>query len=167
MKKIILLTLIVCVLIAGFIVIFGDKDMQETLKAVRISDQKKLPPVKKDVGNINLIVKGFKSTQGVAHIFLYDVSGSDDVNSTPSVYLNGESTLSGEGINYEFSNVPFGEYAIKVYHDENSNGQFDSGPEGEALGFSQDISVASGLENIAKAKFSFHTSKVIVNVQLN
>ncbi len=167
MKKIILLILIVCVLIAGFIVIFGDKDMQETLKAVRISDQKKLPPVKKNVGNINLMVKGFKSTQGVAHVFLYDVSDRDDVYSTPIVYIDGESTLSGEGIDYEFSDVPFGEYAIKVYHDENNNGRFDTGPQGEALGFSENIPAASGLENIAKAKFSFYAPQMLVNVQLN
>jgi len=164
MKRIILLLLLVIVLVTGFIVIFGDKDdMQEMSKAV----QGDLPTEKKDVGNIRLMVKGFKNTLGVAHVFLYDVSDRDDVYSTPSVYIDGESTLSGEQIDYEFSDVPFGEYAIKVYHDENNNGRFDTGPQGEALGFSENIPAASGLKNIAKAKFSFHTSKIIVNVQLN
>jgi len=130
MKKIILLLLLVIVLVAGFIAIFGDKDdMQEVPKAV----QGALPTEKKGVGSIHLMVKGFKNNRGVAHVFLYDVSGRDDVYSTPSVYIDGESTLSGEGIDYKFSDVPFGEYAIKVYHDENNNGRFDSGPQREAL----------------------------------
>lgn len=137
--------------------------MQEVPKAV----QGALPTGKKGVGNIQLMVKGFKNTRGVAHVFLYDVSGRGDVYSAPSVYIDGESTLSGEGIDYKFSDVPFGEYAIKVYHDENNNGRFDSGPQGEALGFSENIPANSGLENIVKAKFSFHTPQMLVNVQLN
>lgn len=122
-------------------------------------------------GNIDLVIEGFKSNDGVAKIFLYDLGKQPQVEGKDTgSFINGESTLYGEKIYYQFSEVPFGEYAVKVYHDENRNEKLDADPEGvpkESLGFSENVQSSIGRANIESAKFSFHTTQMLVKIQMN
>jgi uncharacterized protein (DUF2141 family) len=58
-----------------------------------------------------------------------------------------------------FENLPPGEYALTVFHDENNNGKMDSnflGIPKEGTGFSNDASALFGPPSWAKAKFTWN-----------
>jgi uncharacterized protein (DUF2141 family) len=58
-----------------------------------------------------------------------------------------------------FENLPSGEYALTVFHDENNNGKMDSnflGIPKEGTGFSNDAAALFGPPSWAKAKFAWN-----------
>lgn len=67
--------------------------------------------------------------------------------------VNGEATI-------EFKNLPYGDYAAVLFHDENSNNVIDHrfGFPNEPIGFSNDwrLSFFSGMPTFEKLKFRFY-----------
>ncbi len=63
-----------------------------------------------------------------------------------------------------FADIPFGEYAAILYHDENSNSTLDHnflGLPKEPMGFSNgwNLTIFSGMPNFSKLKFEFSKQK--------
>ncbi len=99
---------------------------------------------------------GFRSDQGQAIADLF-VQG-EDILGKPHVRVKGE--IKGGTATLTFRNMTYGDYAVRVFHDENGNGTLDhnflSIPS-EPLGFSNGFSlgVFSGLPTFEKLRFSF------------
>ncbi|MGD8782547.1 MAG: DUF2141 domain-containing protein [Ignavibacteria bacterium] len=113
-------------------------------------------------GKLTIIFHGFDSNSGLLKIALHNTKTGYDKNSpfkTGAVEINDLKT------SFAFENVPFGEYAVKCYHDENSNNELDTnilGIPSEAYGFSNNARGSFGPADYDDAKFNFdHSGKEI------
>jgi uncharacterized protein (DUF2141 family) len=107
-------------------------------------------------GDLIIHATGFAddSGQAVANLF----SKGENVLEKPKTHvavkiLNGTATMT-------FAQVPYGSYAVTVYHDKNSNGEIDHNfmhMPAEPLGFSNGfkLSLFSGLPSYDKLHFEF------------
>jgi uncharacterized protein (DUF2141 family) len=65
--------------------------------------------------------------------------------------------------------LPFGEYAIKIYHDENGNDELDTnflGIPKEGVGFSNNPSARFGEPGFDEAKFVFDSPSMTVDIEI-
>jgi len=65
--------------------------------------------------------------------------------------------------------LPFGCYAVTVFHDENANGEFDMGRFGipkEGFGFSQNPPVWKGAPRFRQAQFDFSPENTVAEITL-
>ena len=108
----------------------------------------------------------FESTKGaaIAHLF----REHDDIPETP--FLQATSTIVNGSATIVFLNIPYGEYAVILFHDENSNSTLDHkfGFPNEPMGFSNEwkLSLFSGMPTFNKLKFSFTEKGRIQAVKL-
>lgn len=77
-------------------------------------------------GDLKMTVTGLKSSQGQVK---FDLDASPETfkpkeNAKPS-FMKGKAVVSDQKAFYVFKDVPCGEYAIKLYHDENMNEDLD------------------------------------------
>ena len=70
-----------------------------------------------------------------------------------------------------FKNIPFGDYAAIIFHDENSNDRIDHrfGFPNEPIGFSNHwkLSLFSGMPTFEKLKFSFGVENTALKIMLD
>jgi len=69
-------------------------------------------------------------------------------------------------MSHRFENIPYGEYAIKVFHDANTNGELDTnfiGIPKESYGFSNNVRVF-GMPSYEEAKFLFGEAQVEITI---
>ena len=103
-------------------------------------------------------VTGFENSNGTARIALVNSKENYSAD-TPFKGINGE-IINGEV--KKTITLPFGEYAIKVYHDENGNKELDTrifGIPKERYGFSNNARGTMGPPEYEKAVFSLNSSK--------
>jgi uncharacterized protein (DUF2141 family) len=65
-------------------------------------------------------------------------------------------------------NLPFGDYAIKFYHDENGDNACNTnflGIPSEGYGFSNNAKAFFGLPSFDKAKFTFDSTGMVVMIR--
>ncbi|MBI3586206.1 MAG: DUF2141 domain-containing protein [Ignavibacteriales bacterium] len=98
----------------------------------------------------------FSSDSGRAVVRLFrkedDLPTKAFMEATSNI-INGKSVLT-------FADIPYGEYAAIVFHDENSNGTLDHnflGLPKEPMGFSNSwkLTIFSGMPSFSKLKFEF------------
>ncbi len=149
MKKI-FLPLILCMLIA--------------VASVAYSQNGQLAAGKK--GNIKVIVGGFQSDQGFAKIGLCN-SKESFKHSEERAFISATTMICQGKVEYVFEGVPFGTYAVSVYHDENKNGKLDTGLFGKPLelyGFSNKARGIFSRPEYEKAAFVLDRAEVTVRV---
>jgi len=111
-------------------------------------------------------IQGFENSKGVAKVAICN-SQENYNNSTPF-----------KGLNFKIINnqaektitLPYGEYAIKVYHDENSNNELDTmmfGIPSEDYGFSNDAKGSFGPPEYKDAAFILNSpeKKITINIK--
>ena len=115
--------------------------------------------VKSNAESKNLIINitGFKTNQGVARIALVDSKQNydNDKNLRQKII-----PVKDKKAQYIVKNLEFGKYAVKVFHDENSNGKLDTAIFGiptEAYGFSNNARGKFGAPDYSKVVFEFNT----------
>lgn len=94
---------------------------------------------------IVLEIEDFDNDDGLVISHLYPKSNKDKYPTKPQFAIQRKTgKLSGKKTNIVFDNVPFGEYAVSVHHDENSNGKMDRnflGMPSEKYGFSNNPTI--------------------------
>ena len=118
------------------------------------------------IGTLTIKATHFESAKGAAVVQLFrehdDIPEKPFMKSTGTV-VNHESTL-------VLSNVPYGEYAIILFHDENGNGILDHkfGFPNESMGFSNEwkLSLFSGMPTFQKLKFTFSEKENVWIIKL-
>jgi uncharacterized protein (DUF2141 family) len=112
-------------------------------------------------------IKGFETSQGMAKVGI--------VNSRTG-YESGDTSFMG--FNYKIINnevvrtitLPYGEYAIKVFHDENGNDELDTlmfGIPAEPYGFSNNARGKLGPPEYEEARFTLESpeKKITINIR--
>ncbi len=133
------------------------------------------------LATIILISSGFRATtSGSLVVSLSNISKTGKINL--AVYKEGEdfpndkflvTSLTGEcktGIcTFQFQNLPYGEYAIALYQDENGNDTLDTGNFGipkEPFAFSNNFRPKWGGPSFDKCKFEFSKDKQVVEIAI-
>ena len=106
-------------------------------------------------GTLTIKAGHFEQANGVAVVQLYreqdDIPEKPFMKSTGAI-VNQESTIT-------LLNIPYGDYAAILFHDENANGILDHkfGFPNEPISFSNEwsLSLFSGMPTFKKLKFSF------------
>ena len=115
-------------------------------------------------GTIRVIVEGVADSEGSIRLSL-DRDESSFEGITHEDFRVGSVAASAGKTMYEFRNIPFGKYAIKLFHDANNNDKLDLnllGIPAEAYGISNDARGMFGLPGFAEAAFGHdHTESVL------
>ncbi len=122
--------------------------------------------IKENSAELMIHIQGFENSEGVAKVAVCNSQESFN-DSTPF-----------KGFNFNIINnqaertitLPYGEYAIKVYHDENSNNELDTmmfGIPSEDYGFSNDATGSFGPPEYKDAAFILNSpeKKITINIK--
>jgi uncharacterized protein (DUF2141 family) len=86
-----------------------------------------------------------------------------------AIHFQKISVLNQKQLNAVFKNIPFGEYAIAVFLDQNNNGKLDNNLFGipkEKYGFSNNILPAIRSATFDEAKFHLENDKTTIEISL-
>jgi uncharacterized protein (DUF2141 family) len=119
-------------------------------------------------GRATLILKvtGLRSEKGQVKIAVFN---------SPEKWLGEQpiysSTINvdGQSVTWKINDVPYGDYGVAVFHDENSNGKMDKtflGIPLEPYGFSNNVRVTFGPPQWEKAKFTVKDSSTDVSIEV-
>lgn len=119
-----------------------------------------------NLGDMIVKIDNIESDEGVIMLALY--VGED--NYAENRTFNAAKVSITESVaEYTFENVPFGEYAIKCYHDENENSKLDTnmfGIPSEGYGFSNNATGNFGPADYEDAEFKFETNQQVVEISI-
>lgn len=120
-------------------------------------------------GDLKMIVTGLKNSNGQIK---FDLDNNENTfkpkEGGPSAFTKGRSPIKDNKVEYVFKNIPCGDYAVKLYHDENMNQDLDKnfiGIPKEQYGFSncKGCTLPPSWE---KAKFHFDKEHPSINIEL-
>jgi len=122
-----------------------------------------------DVGSITIHVTGLKNDKGVIRIALFNSKDNytNDKGSAEGAYKKDVAPIKGAQSTYSFESVPYGEYAIKLFHDENNSGKFLTNMVGipkVEYGFSNNAKGMFGPASYDKAKFALKDQKLDMTI---
>lgn len=117
-------------------------------------------------GELIITVTGFETDNGVARLAIVD---SKSGHETGRNFLGMEIRISGHQAAAVVPDIPYGEYAVKVFHDENRNNELDTGVFGipvERYGFSNNARGAFGPPAFAEISFDHLSPRTRIDIQV-
>jgi uncharacterized protein (DUF2141 family) len=132
-----------------------------TLSAQNSQDKVKLD------GNIRVIVEGLENDKGFVQIGLFNSKESWEgkIEKLRGAIIPLKSTT----MEWNIENIPFGEYAVKLFHDENGDNKLNTnflGMPVEDYGFSNNPTVLFGPPSFEKVKFVFSSQDTSITIKL-
>ncbi len=125
------------------------------------------PTVKK--GNLKVTVNKMRNSAGQIGFSLYNSDKgfpSDPENAITNVFIKNN----GTSVEYTFSDIPMGTYAVAVFHDENSDKKLNTnwlGIPKEGVGVSNNAKGSFGPPKFEDAKFGFNRPDQTITISLN
>ena len=113
-------------------------------------------------GTINVEISGVEDPKGLMSIGLY--SKEKGFPDDGKEYKGTDVEVTGQTVVHTFNDVPFGTYAIAIFHDTNSNGKLDKnflGIPKEGYAFSNNVFGTFGPPDFKDTSFEFAGSKMI------
>jgi uncharacterized protein (DUF2141 family) len=121
-----------------------------------------------EVGNIQVEVTGLKNAKGLLGILVF--STDDGFPSNQKKAFKEILIPVGEGKNkHTFTDVPYGNYAISVMHDENMNKKLDTNLLGipkEGTGVSNNVRSSFGAPKFSDASFSLNDKSYTTEIKV-
>ena len=119
-----------------------------------------------ETGSITVVASGIESTKGTVLVQL--ANSAEDYDSDQDAFRFAEAKPSGGRATVMFEQVPYGDFAIKIFHDENDNKKIDMGWRGptERYGFSNGARGLMGPPSFAAAKFTLATATLRLEIEL-
>lgn len=117
-------------------------------------------------GTITVVFKGLKNEKGRVSAVLYDSADAFPKDVAKAV-AKARSEIKGKQATVVFENVPYGEYAAVMLHDENENAKMDYSTLGmplEGYGFSNNAKGMLGPPDFKDAKFKLDKPKVEMTI---
>ena len=119
-------------------------------------------------GRLEIIITGFENNIGDCW---FAIDNSEEVyESEDTVFIGQILPIENEQVVVIIDSLNYGEYAIKVFHDENKNGELDTdilGIPDEDYGFSNDASGWFGPPSWEKAKFIFDKPEMTIKIEID
>ncbi len=120
----------------------------------------------KHTGPLTIQVTGFEDNSGQAILLLY--RPEDDVPKKPFTRINAE-IVNKESV-FQVKDLPYGDYAAIIVHDQNKNGIIDHkwGMPAEPLGYTNNwrLSLFSGMPSFEKLKFHYSASSNMILIRI-
>lgn len=117
---------------------------------------------------LKVTVTGFRNTKGRALIALFDKQDGFPGERDKS-YRKTKGYIDAENTVFIFEKVPYGSYAVSVYHDENDNGKLDTRwriiPR-EGIGTSNNVRKMRKAPSFDDARFSVADSTVTLEITI-
>jgi uncharacterized protein (DUF2141 family) len=124
--------------------------------------------VEQGIGNLTIVITGLENDDGEV---LISVSNSrNNYESEDPAFVSAKAKIENGQAEYIFEAMPFGEYAIKLFHDENTDGELDSnflGIPTEDYAFSNNASGTFGPAVYDDAKFIFEQSETTMQISVD
>jgi uncharacterized protein (DUF2141 family) len=123
----------------------------------------------KKLAVVQLTVVGFKNDNGDVKIGLYNSADSFN-GKTKEKFAGAVIKILNKKVQYIFPAVPYGEYAIKLFHDEDGDDEIGTnflGIPTESYGFSNNAKGFFGPPSFEKAKFVVSSDTVRVDINLD
>ncbi|RPH89344.1 MAG: DUF2141 domain-containing protein [Calditrichaeota bacterium] len=121
---------------------------------------------KQIVGNMTIIVSGLKNNNGNVKIGLFN--SKESYNGDSQLFKGANIKIENKQVKWEVKNIPFGEYAIKAFHDEDIDDKMDTnflGIPTESYGFSNNAKARFGPPSFDEAKFYFDTQDMQIDIE--
>jgi len=122
----------------------------------------------KNTGSLTIVITGLENDDGEV---LITVSNSrENYESDNPAFIGMKVKIENRKAEYIFEELPVGEYAIKLFHDENMDGELDTnflGIPTEDYGFSNNVRGTFGPADYDDAKFLFEQTEMTMNISVN
>ena len=119
-----------------------------------------------EVGTLHVQITDLESDKGFLFVALLD--SADQYDEGDRFFRSDNKVPIREGkANVTFERVPYGTYAVKVFHDENANGELDTNFVGfpkEGFGFSNDAMGQFGPPSFEQAAFSIQDKTLRIEI---
>ena len=120
------------------------------------------------MGRLEIIINGFSNNDGDCWFAL---DNSEEVyESEDTVWIGKILQIENNEVIVVIDSLEYGEYAVKVFHDENRNGKLDTdflGIPDEDYGFSNNVSSWFGPPSWKRAKFLFDQQEMIIKIDVD
>lgn len=117
-------------------------------------------------GRLSITSGGFNNSKGKAVLFLFRKEDKIPESSFKTLFAN----INNNEAAFQFLDLPYGEYAAILLHDENNNGKIDHslGLPFEQLSYSNNwqLGFFTGMPTFAKLKFWFSSSEANQNIYI-
>jgi uncharacterized protein (DUF2141 family) len=123
----------------------------------------------KKLAVIQLTVIGLENDIGDVQVGLFNSAESFN-GKTKEKFAGAVIKIQNKKIQYIFPTVPYGEYAIKLFHDEDGDDEIDTnflGIPTESYGFSNNAKALFGPPSFEKAKFIVSSDTVRVEIDVD
>lgn len=130
-----------------------------------------MPETVASQGNLTLRVTGIRSDNGVIRVALFNNQAAyEERNPTaPDAYARAKLEIKNGTAVWQLSNLPYGVYGIKLYHDEDDSGILKKtfvGRPTEGVGFSNNPGLHNHAPTFDDVKFTINQSETNLNIQM-
>jgi uncharacterized protein (DUF2141 family) len=118
-------------------------------------------------GALRIILSGFNDDRGHAMVALCNTK--ENYAGRKSHYKGAVASIVKGRAEAVFSDIPYGFYAVKAFHDENDDNELNTGAFGlpsERYGFSNNARGRFGPPKFEDAGFSFNSAEMLVQITL-
>ena len=117
-------------------------------------------------GELEVVFSGLENDRGTAAIAM--MNSADHFENDTEAFRSATTPVKDGTATATFHDLPYGRYAIKIYHDENANGKLDTNFVGypkEPFGFSNDAMGRFGPPSFDEASFEIAgpTLRIVIN----
>jgi uncharacterized protein (DUF2141 family) len=122
----------------------------------------------KEYGKLTVVVTGFKNEKGFCRFAIDDSKFVYEREDT--VFIGKVLPIIDKQVIVVIDSVEYGEYAIRVFHDENENEKIDTnflGIPTERYGYSNDASSWFGPPSWDRAKFIFDQPEMLLEIKVD
>ena len=120
------------------------------------------------IGKLEVIISGFSSNEGDCW---FAIDNSKEVyEREDTVWIGKILPIDNNQVIVVIDSLVYGEYAVRVFHDENRNGKIDTnflGIPDEDYGYSNDASGWFGPPSWKNAKFIFNQPEMTININVD
>lgn len=116
--------------------------------------------------NLTIKIKGIQNAKGTMNFAVYD--NAENYNKSKDYFVGESVKVESLDFEYVFHDLPFGNYAISLFQDEDENGELNTnwiGMPKELFGFSNDAKAKMGPPNFIEASFEIRDNmELIINL---
>jgi uncharacterized protein (DUF2141 family) len=121
------------------------------------------------VGTIVVSIEGFRNESGHARVALFN-QGTGFPEDASAAFRSTISVIQGGRVEVHFDDVPFGDYSVAMFHDENDDGKLNKGLFGipsEGYGVSNNVTHATHAPRFTEALFTLAEASHTVSIRVH